>query len=200
MRWRAGDRRASSGDLLVVVSGLPASGKTTLARAVSDRLCLPVVERDRLAEVCFEALGADRSLPLGSVSYELLFHVAGEYLRSGGSLIVESNFSRARHERQLRSLVAGTGYRIVELHCHAPGDVLLDRYAARAVGGGRHARHDDVHRVPEFRAVFADPARHRDAILFPDRALLLDTTTGPSTDAVVQHLMTVDPAEEPDPT
>jgi Ni2+-binding GTPase involved in maturation of urease and hydrogenase len=55
--------------LLIVVSGLPASGKTTLARTLSDRLSLPVVERDRLAEVCFDALGTQASVPLGSVSY-----------------------------------------------------------------------------------------------------------------------------------
>ena len=107
-------------------------------------------------------------------------------------MLVESNFSRARHENQLRALVQHTGHRITELHCHAPGDVLLNRYAARAVSGERHARHDDARRGEEFRAVFADPARRRtpDALIFPDVALLLDTTTDLSIDGVVSRLAT----------
>jgi hypothetical protein len=149
-----------------------------------------VVERDRLAEVCFDALGTQGSVPLGTLSYELLFHVVRVYLRSGRSLLVESNFSRSRHEGQLRALVANTDHRIVELHCQAPGDVLLDRYASRAVGGRRHARHDDARRVEEFRAVFADPARHRDALIFPDAALLLDTRPDLSIDGVISGLAT----------
>jgi hypothetical protein len=31
------------------------------------------------------------------------------------------------------------------------GDVLLERYAARARDGTRHCRHDDVNRIEEFR-------------------------------------------------
>lgn len=70
--------------LLIVVSGLPDSGKTTLARAVGARLTVPVVERDRLAEICFDALGARSPAvaELGSVSYELLFYVAREFMAS----------------------------------------------------------------------------------------------------------------------
>ncbi len=173
---------------LIVVSGLPGSGKTTLARDIGTRLRVPVVERDRFAEVCFDALGPEsRAVAnLGSVSYELLFCVAREVMASERSLVVESNFSRARHAEQLRALVSSSAYGLVEVHCRAPGDVLLERYATRARSRTRHRRHDDVNRIEEFRAVFADPGRHEDAVVFPDRALVLDTTRDVPFDRVLR--------------
>lgn len=182
--------------LLIVVSGLPGSGKTTLARVIGTRLRVPVVERDRFAEVWFDALGAEApaTADLGAVSYELLFHVAREFMASQRSLVVESNFSRARHAEQLRALVEPSAYGLVEVHCRAPGDVLLQRYAARSRDGTRHRRHDDVNRIEEFRAVFADPGRHEDAVVFPDRALILDTTRDVPIDEVLRYVSQSPPA------
>jgi predicted kinase len=176
--------------LLIVVSGLPGSGKTTLARAVGAQLTMPVVERDRFAEICFDALGAcsPAVAELGSVSYELLFHVVREFMASRQPVLVESNFSRTRHADQLYALLDGSTYRLAEINCRAPGDVLLERFAERARNGTRHARHDDRNRIDEFRAFFADPVRHEDAVVFPDRALVVDTTREVSMDDVLRHL------------
>jgi hypothetical protein len=101
---------------------------------------------------------------------------------------VESNFSRARRAEQLGALLDGSPHRLVELHCRAPGAVLLERYAARARKGQRHARHDDLNRIEEFRAIFADASWHEDAVIFPDRALVLDTTLETPMDEVLHHL------------
>src|SRR4051794_10844242 len=53
MRHVAGGRSP----LAVVVSGIPASGKTTLARQLALALELPLVSKDVIKEALFDALG-----------------------------------------------------------------------------------------------------------------------------------------------
>jgi hypothetical protein len=106
-------------------------------------------------------------------------------MASQRSLVVESNFSGARHAEQLRALVEPSAYGLVEVHCRAPGDVLLQRYAARSRDGTRHRR----------------PARNSSmrltsscAVVFPDRALILDTSRDAPIDEMLRYVSQSPPA------
>ena len=44
---------------LVIVSGAPASGKTTLSRLLADRLPLPLLAKDRLRQIFGDAFNAE---------------------------------------------------------------------------------------------------------------------------------------------
>lgn len=91
-----------------------------------------------------DALGSPdraRSRELGAASYALLYANASWLLDAGVGLVVESNFRRRLAEAQLRSLAARA--RAVLIHCQAPRDVVLGRYARRAASGVRHPGHHD---------------------------------------------------------
>src|SRR5687768_2133644 len=79
----------------VIVTGLPCTGKTTLARRLSADLKLPLICKDDIKETLFDTLGwRDRewSRKLGAATMRLLYMWVEEELAAGRSFIVECNF------------------------------------------------------------------------------------------------------------
>jgi adenylate kinase family enzyme len=61
--------------LIVVVTGPPAAGKTTIARGLVEHLGLPLFEKDAIKELLYETIGAgdrDRSREIGFAAFALL--------------------------------------------------------------------------------------------------------------------------------
>ncbi len=140
--------------VLVVVSGLPATGKTTLARLLAIELSLPLISRDDIKERLFETLGwSDRewSKRLGVASWDLLYWFVEAQLAARQSCVVESNFSPEGDYERINAVVDRFGVRIVEIHCFAAGEVLVDRYRARVASGDRHPGHVDHVTIDEYR-------------------------------------------------
>jgi adenylylsulfate kinase-like enzyme len=128
--------------LFVVMTGLPASGKTTLGRALSDSLHLPFMDKDYILEMLFDALGAhspdDRSR-LSRASDAVLQSIA---LASQGAVL--ASFWR----RPRLSSTSGTPSEwlstlesdaVVEVLCECDPAVAAERFARRQ----RHAGHFD---------------------------------------------------------
>lgn len=155
--------------LLVVVTGMPSSGKTTVAEGLARRLQLPLIAKDEIKESLYESLGAadlEASARLGRAAYALIFALAGTALDSGASVIVEGNFFR-HHEPEFAALPE---HRPAQVHCHAPLEVLVDRYASRA----RHAGHYDAEKIKELPNRFATGAH--DALNLAGDLIELNTT------------------------
>lgn len=154
---------------LVVVTGMPSSGKTTVAEGLARQLRLPLLAKDAIKESLFASLGADdvhSSGRLGAASYGLIFALARIVLGSGASLIVEANFFRDQ-EREFASLPT---HRLVQVHCDAPLPILLERYASRS----RHPGHHDAEKIKELPARF-DSGVHGPLSL-SGQMIQLDTT------------------------
>jgi predicted kinase len=114
----------------VVVSGPPASGKSTLAPALASALDLPLLAKDMIKDALVDALGAPdlpRSRELGRAAVHVLLAVA----RTAGRGVLESVW----HGYSRTSLAALPGP-TVEVFCRCDRDVLRARYADRSAGRG----------------------------------------------------------------
>ena len=132
--------------ILLVVTGPPCAGKTTLAAQLGRELSLPVIHRDVLKEILFDTLGVkDRawSREVGGASYDLLFSFLESLLQAGYPCIAESNFEIGRATDRLKSLCETYGFTAIEVLCTADTAILRQRYLARLESGARHAGHVD---------------------------------------------------------
>jgi predicted kinase len=130
---------------LVVVTGAPGVGKTTVAQALARELGLTLISKDDVKEVLFDSLGTGNrawSQRLGIASFELMFLFARRALEAGASCIVEANFTRAE------PLLALPADRVVQCFCTAPNELVVARYASRR----RHPGHLDAEVAPELLA------------------------------------------------
>lgn len=136
---------------VIVVTGLPGTGKTTLARELSARYRIPLVAKDVIKEPLLDVLGARdaaESRRLSDASFSVLFALARELGTAVTGLVLEGNFRPGEHESPLRLLFpAGLGDGrvppLAQVLCTAPERERLARLAARRTNPTRHPGHRD---------------------------------------------------------
>jgi glucokinase len=133
----------------VLVNGVPASGKSTVARAVSRAKGWPLLTLDTVKEALFAHLGTgdrDYSRLLGKASYQAIFSLIRDF-PDGTTAVVDAWFGFQPAEiLQGHLKLAGVG-QVVEVWCHAPAEDIGRRYRARLKK--RHAGHLGADYVPE---------------------------------------------------
>ena len=120
--------------LWLIVTGPPASGKTTLARRLARDLNMPLYEMDVFKDTLFQILGVgdkDWSQQVGRSAIGLLFVVANQALGSGASLVTECNFVTRLSSERVGEIAANARARVVQVHCSASPELLVERNAAR---------------------------------------------------------------------
>jgi predicted kinase len=141
--------------LLIIVNGLPASGKTTLSARLAHDLSLPVFARDGIFETLFDALACDANGQpplLGAASFSLLYAIAGSILAAGQSVIVEGFFGRPDlRTAEFINLQQRHDFEPFQILCKADGEVLVQRIIARAGSGQRHTAHPDLQHLEQNR-------------------------------------------------
>ena len=116
----------------VLVGGWPASGKTTLARALALELGIAYLSKDELKEALMDALGAPTSVQesrrLGRAAVMAILRIA----RGCPAAVIDSTWFP-----YVETLLDELGGPFVEIRCQVGLDVARQRYRSRE-RDGRH--------------------------------------------------------------
>ncbi len=165
--------------LLVIVTGLPCTGKTVLAHNLAEWIPLPIISKDDIKESMFDSLGwSDRewSIKLGRAAILLLYQMVETLLRAGIPTITETYFRPNLAQVEFQAIQARTPFRPFVVECVAEGEILLQRWQNRLANGERHPGHADDSIIDESIRVVLLQGRSAPQLKIGDLCRVIDTT------------------------
>jgi hypothetical protein len=132
------------GKPFVVVSGLPGSGKTTLARRLAPVLDLPVIDKDDILERLFEARGIGDLAWRRTLSRESDTLLQHEAVASDGAILTSFWHlpGMPTDSGTPTDWLTGLSNQIVNVHCICDVETAAERFLSRT----RHPGHLDGER------------------------------------------------------
>ena len=118
---------------VVVMVGLPGSGKSTFSRRLASMTGAIVLESDALRAALFET---PTHLPDESKQlFEALYGAAHCLVQAGASVIIDATNLREQDRQRAYDLAEVTGAEMLVLHFRVPERIIADRLTKRDSGG-----------------------------------------------------------------
>lgn len=131
---------------LLAFMGLPASGKSTLARTLAQHLGYPVVDRDQVRAVMFPA--GQRSEAEKQAASDATLSSLALHLRQGQSVIADGKpYSRRSEREALAALVRAQAGQLLWIWVDCPLPLATARIEADQAHPGRDGRAELVREV-----------------------------------------------------
>ena len=128
---------------IIILAGMPATGKSTLAAKLQQKFGYPILEKDYIKEGLFDTLGFScyaEKRALDVAANEVLLRWMGAMIKAGQSMIVDNNFD-AQSAEKLNRLLEENRCKIVTVFMNGDPQVLYERYVERDSNGRRHLGH-----------------------------------------------------------
>jgi 2-phosphoglycerate kinase len=131
---------------IIIVCGLPGSGKTTLASELSKQLNIVCIHKDSIKEALYEVQNCstlDDSKRLGLQSVKLLLKLAEEHIKRNVDIIIESPFNFPEDYPLFESWIKNYGVVVFSVICFIDQKERAKRFQERE----RHISHHDAERI-----------------------------------------------------
>jgi len=131
-------REIAARPILVVVSGLMGTGKSTLARSLSAELEIEMIRTDEVRNELFPIVGGNDAFGRGKYSpearrrvYDEVLKRATERLSSGVSVILDGTYTRAADRELALQRGRELGADVLSVQCICPREVAIERIQTR---------------------------------------------------------------------
>jgi len=172
--------------LFVAISGLPGSGKTTLARRLAAALNLPLIDKDDILERLFDLKGTGDSAWRRALSRESDEIFQQQAMASGGCVLVSFWHQPGMPEDSgtPTAWLGATAGRLINVHCVCSPEEAAERFLARQ----RHPGHLDS--ANSYEAALAG-LRSLACLALPDlgRRIDIDTTRETGLLALIEEIL-----------
>ncbi|EKQ56043.1 MULTISPECIES: AAA family ATPase [unclassified Clostridium] len=128
---------------IILIAGMPASGKTTFAKRLSEELQIPMVSKDEIKEILFDTVGfhsREEKVALGVGSMNIMYLFAESLMRTNKLIILENNFENISKPK-LQELI--NKYHCTPITVLFDGDMktIYNRFIERDKSPTRHRGH-----------------------------------------------------------
>ena len=128
---------------IILVGGYCAAGKTTFSRNLGQKLNIPCFNQDTIDEMICDGFGYESKVfEMGSekVAFELILHIAEQFMQAGQICIFESVFT-LKSIKEIKILFDKYNCECLLFIFKGDVGVLLERYIERDKSGERHWIH-----------------------------------------------------------
>lgn len=118
----------------IIITGAPATGKTTYGRKIAKTLGIPFFSKDELKVEIYHSfqkeMEYEQKKQIGVSSYSALWYITKQMMETGMPFMLESNFT-GKSSEQLKQLEKKYGYTSIVVRFETNLQVLHERFLAR---------------------------------------------------------------------
>lgn len=127
----------------ILITGIPASGKSSMAEYLAQNLSLPVISKDIIKELMYDEIGfrsRDEKVRLGIASMRIMYYTAEQLMKCGQPFILENNFENISREGLL-ALLEKYSYQAITVTLTGSYETIYRRFLERNQSPERHRGH-----------------------------------------------------------
>lgn len=127
----------------ILVTGIPASGKSTTAKFLGEYFKLPVISKDRIKEFMYDEIGfgsREEKVRLGIASMDIMYYMAEQLMKCRQPFILENNFENISRDALL-AILDKYSYKAITVTLTGDYRKIYQRFLERNDSPERHRGH-----------------------------------------------------------